>query len=905
MTNDGRELLDQAMRLHGSGHFAAAASLYREILKSEPTHFVALSLLGNICIREGQPDEALSVIGEALLINPRSAEAQMNFGYALTQLDRLEEAAVNFRRAIEIRRDFGEAHSSLAMVLALADRLDEAVAAYRRALEIEPHTAQLHNNLGTALARLGRYEAAVASYRAAIEIDHNSTEYHRHLGFALDQLNRREEALAIFQRAVGLEPTDAQAQCGLGLVASKLGGVEEAIASYRRAIEIEPDLAEAHNGLGTALQAQNQFYEAAVCYERAIVLRPDDALSHYHHRIAMLALDRREQALTSCDRAIALSPDFAGAYDARAAVLIALDRLEDALASYDRAIAISPDYAEACNNRGAALRDLGRQEVALASYDRALALKPDYPEAFRNRGVALLLLERRTEALAGFDRAVELKPDFVEAFINRGIALLELGRRTEALASFERAITLRPDHALARLELCVAQLPTLYRAESEIFEQRAAYARCLLTLKKDIDDGLAKKFATAVGMVQPFYLPYQGYNDRDLQDVYGALVCQGMAARYPQPPYAPPPRSGAPIRIGVVSGFFCNHSNWKVPIKGWVDQLDRQRFEIFGYYTGVEKTRETTAAAALCDRFVQGPLSLAGWRSTILHDPPHVLIYPEIGMHPMSAQLAAQRLARMQCNSWGHPVTSGYRTLDYFLDSDLMEPAGGQHHYTERLVRLPNLSIYYEPVDAAPVALERASLGLRPGAVVYWCGQSLYKYLPQYDVVYPWIMREVGDCQFAFIAHKIPQITSLFQDRLAASFGSFGLHWQKYCVFLPGLHQDEFVQVFGQCDIFLDSIGWSGCNTTLESLAHDLPIVTIEGPLMRGRHSAAILRMMGVTETIVETIGQYIAIASRLGREPSWRTELKQRIADHKHRIYRGHECILALEKFLEAAAPE
>jgi predicted O-linked N-acetylglucosamine transferase (SPINDLY family) len=235
-----------------------------------------------------------------------------------------------------------------------------------------------------------------------------------------------------------------------------------------------------------------------------------------------------------------------------------------------------------------------------------------------------------------------------------------------------------------------------------------------------------------------------------------------------------------------------------------------------------------------------------------------------------------------------------------------MEPADGQQHYTERLVRLPNLSVYYEPVNVVPVEIDRAALGLRSTAVVYWCGQSLFKYLPQYDVIYPRIAQEVGDCQFAFIVHpKAPQITSLFTGRLAAAFSSFGLRWQHHCVFLPRLDQDAFVAVFGLCDVLLDSIGWSGCNTTLESLSYDLPIVTIQGPLMRGRHSAAVFRMMGVTETIAKTISEYVSIAARLAGEPSWRAELKQRVADNKHRIYRDRDCIVGLEKFFEQATRE
>jgi len=126
----------------------------------------------------------------------------------------------------------------------------------------------------------------------------------------------------------------------------------------------------------------------------------------------------------------------------------------------------------------------------------------------------------------------------------------------------------------------------------------------------------------------------------------------------------------------------------------------------------------------MCDRFVHRPLTVDGWRREILADAPHVLIYPGLLMDTMSMQLAAQRLAAVQCNSWGHPETSGMPTLDYFLSSSFMEPPGAEEHYTERLVRLPNLSIYYEPVEVAPVSLTRDDLGLRRGATAFWCGEK-------------------------------------------------------------------------------------------------------------------------------------------------------------------------------------
>jgi predicted O-linked N-acetylglucosamine transferase (SPINDLY family) len=272
-------------------------------------------------------------------------------------------------------------------------------------------------------------------------------------------------------------------------------------------------------------------------------------------------------------------------------------------------------------------------------------------------------------------------------------------------------------------------------------------------------------------------------------------------------------------------------------------------------------------------------------------------------MDKVSAQLAAQRLAPVQCCSWGHPVTSGFPTMDYFISSDLMEPPNAADHYCEQLVRLPNLSIYYEPVDAVSASIDRAQLGLRADAVVYWCCQSLPKYLPQFDEMFARIAAEVPDCQFTFIEFAAGEtVTGMFRTRLERAFAAVGRNAGDHCVFLPRMSPDRFAAAIGQCDVVLDSIGWSGCNSILESLAHNLPIITFAGDMMRGRHSAAILEMMGLRETIARNAAEYVAIASSLGRDEGKRAALSSKIAGNKHRLYRDRECIAALEAFLERA---
>jgi protein O-GlcNAc transferase len=815
------------------------------------------------------------------------------------------QSAAQQATADEPRR--AEALVNQGNVLRQQRRYHEALASYEQAIALEPGSAEAFLSRGNALQELRRFEEALASYDRVISLrpDYADAFYNR--GIALMYLNRLEEALASYEGAIAHSPNYLRAYNNRGNVLQVMRRFEEALASYDQAIAIQPDYVDALYNRSTVLRTLGRFEEAIAGFDRIIALSPGYAEAFNDRGIALGELNRLDDALASFERAVALKPSHAEAFRNRANALRMLDRFAEALASIDRAIAINPDSAEAVTDRANALQELRRYDEALAGYERAIALKPDYAEGYYNRAIALQQLERFDEALASYDKAIALKPDYAEAFNNRGHLLKDEGRQAEALISFQQALALKPDYADAKFGLCMGQLAILYEDEPEIAACRAAYRAALEALRDDVGRRkMPREWASAAASTQPFFLAYQGHNNRDLASLYGSLMCRIMADRYPPAALAPPPRPGERMRLGIVSGFFWHHSVWKIPVRGWLSQIDRRRFQIFGYYTGVKEDAATKEAASLCDRFVQGPLSMDRWREVILEDAPHALIHPDIGMNAVSARLAAQRLAAVQCNSWGHPDTSGFPTIDYFLSSELMEPPDGQEHYTEHLVLLPNLSIYYEPPDRQPVALDRAELGLRPGATVFWCGQSLFKYLPQFDEVFPRIAREAGDCQFAFIRYgQGTHLDELFFRRLERAFASLGLKAADYCVLLPRLNPHRFVAAIGQCDVVLDSIGWSGCNSTLEGLRHDLPIVTMAVSTMRGRHTMAILRRMEVEDTITETVDGYVSTAVRLARDLPWRRAIKDKISRNKHRLYRDTTCVSALEAFLEDAVRE
>jgi protein O-GlcNAc transferase len=260
----------------------------------------------------------------------------------------------------------------------------------------------------------------------------------------------------------------------------------------------------------------------------------------------------------------------------------------------------------------------------------------------------------------------------------------------------------------------------------------------------------------------------------------------------------------------------------------------------------------------------------------------------------------------VQCVAWGQPETTGLPTIDHFLSSELMEPPDGAAYYTENLVRLPNLGLCYMPEKLLPA---RDPVGPGPdagldhaevAAPVFWSGQALYKYLPQYDEVFPRIAAELGACRFVFIGFaKSHAVTDAFRDRIWAAFAAAGLDAGRHVEILPPMSQRDYLDAVARADVLLDTIGWSGGKSTLDCLACNPAIVTWPGRLMRGRHTAAILQRIGCEATIAGSMDQYVSIAVRLAADPAWRSDVRRAVADGKHLAFGDLDYVRALEAFL------
>jgi predicted O-linked N-acetylglucosamine transferase (SPINDLY family) len=124
-------------------------------------------------------------------------------------------------------------------------------------------------------------------------------------------------------------------------------------------------------------------------------------------------------------------------------------------------------------------------------------------------------------------------------------------------------------------------------------------------------------------------------------------------------------------------------------------------------------------------------------------------------------------------------------------------------------------------------------------------------------------------------------------------------------VFLPFVPHAAYLRINRLCDVMLDTLHWSGGNTTLDAIASALPVVTLPGALMRGRQSLGMLRIVGVPELAAGSVDEYVEFALRLGGSAEERDAFSRRIEAGRAALFGRAEPIRALEDLLERVAGE
>lgn len=670
------------------------------------------------------------------------------------------------------------------------------------------------------------------------------------------------------------------------------GKIEQAIELYRRILALEPASPDALHFFGLACYQQGDPATARASLERSIALNPRSAAYRANYAAVLLHQGDAAGAIVQGREAVRLDPALGAARTNLGLALLGAGAVDEAVEQLRLARGAEPESAEIRNALGSALKAQGRLPEAIAEYRVALWLAPGYAEAHNNLGLALEE-QKSGEGLRHFRAALALRPAFKEAQVNLAAALGERSLVAEADEAYARAEALDPSDGGARLRRALL-LPVIAPSREGLAEARRRYAEALARLLDDpprLADPLSEVGQTG------FYLAYHGEDDRPLQENLARLyerACPSLLYTAPHCEGSARPKPGRPLRLGFVSRFFGDHA------VGWCfgdmpKGLRRDAFRIVLFSIGGGGSAWREIAAHADEAAVLPGYDLASAREQIAAKELDILVYPDIGIEPMTYFLAFARLAPVQCVAGGHPVTTGLRNLDYFISHAGSEPPEAAAHYSETLVRLAGSSTLYRRPEVRQPLQGRAAFGLPEGAHIYLCPQSLFKFHPDFDEALAAILRGDPAGRLAIFEGPYPEWHALLLAR-------FGMSMPDLCdrvQVLPRLPKEDFLNVVALADVMLDTFHFGGGNTSYQALALGTPVVTLPGAYNRGRITAYLYAQMGVGEAVAASPRDYVRIALALGRDPERRGALSARIRETSHALFDNAPGLAELEAFL------
>lgn len=780
-------------------------------------------------------------------------------------------------------------------------RYDEAEKIYREVLAAEPNQFDALHLLGVLAHQTGRSQEAAYLLGKALLIDSSDVSALCNVAEIYRVLGRFGDGRSCCDQAIRLKPDHAAGYLNKGLLCEAQGEVDDARICYETAISLAPSEWRAYSALGALSIRAGDRKRARECYESALSIRPaqPDVLC----ALGALLIEKGEptNAVGRLQEALAINSELAEGHFHLGNAFVALGRLVEASASYRRAIEVRPGFADAYVNLANLHKDAGAIDLARELYETALTIDANHVDAHFNYGELLRQEHRLEEALAHCQRAVELAPNLAYVHNGLGHVLADQDQHQEALACFCRVLEIDPTFVDARWAYAMTQLPWIYEAAGDMPLCRSALKLAISELEQWFGGNLPTTGFNAVGVRQPFLLAYQEQENREPLMKYGELCARLMQQWQTREGLRPASHRGnGRPRVGIVSAHICNHSVWKAILKGWFQWLDTERVELLAFHLSPKVDAETAFAESHARHFEFGARSLKQWADTILSHEPDVLIYPEIGMDPMTVKLASLRLAPVQAASWGHPETTGLPTIDYYLSAEDFEPEGAQQYYSEELVILPHLGCAYEPRIAEAAEPDWSNLGVAPDRPIFVCPGSAFKYTPPYDAVLVAIARRLPSCQFLFfISPHGAERTHKLRMRVSNSFRVAGLDPARHLIFAPWLSTPYFYGLLRRSHVVLDTIGFSGFNTAIQAAEQGLPIVTREGRFMRGRFASGILRRMGLGDLVAQTEEQYIDLAVRLVSDERLLEQTRERMIASRDVLFNDQIPVHALEQFV------
>lgn len=88
-------------------------------------------------------------------------------------------------------------------------------------------------------------------------------------------------------------------------------------------------------------------------------------------------------------------------------------------------------------------------------------------------------------------------------------------------------------------------------------------------------------------------------------------------------------------------------------------------------------------------------------------------------------------------------------------------------------------------------------------------------------------------------------------------------------IFYPVKEKEDHLRRIQLSDIALDTAIFNGHTTTIDAMWAGIPLITVTGDTAQGRVATSILKTMGLSQLVANTLEEAVEIAVELGNNPT------------------------------------
>ena len=486
-----------------------------------------------------------------------------------------------------------------------------------------------------------------------------------------------------------------------------------------------------------------------------------------------------------------------------------------------------------------------------------------------------------------------------KTLFERAVALDQLRRWPEALPLLRRARAIAPEDE--RIWLALRSHLLMFRRYEEAFEDfRAFEPRASLSAA-----------VVAAGLFSARIAPGSEYEDKylplALEWPYGKGEVRYAGSTLSLAEYFDVPRSAlyrlhrsynalrqeervnapdlaarrghasTPVRIGYLSANFRDHVMGRLMLEVF-SRHDRDRFAIHAYSLTKRELEDSLSEAFRqhCDAFVRlDALDNRAAAQRIADDGLDLLVDLMSRSGSSRPGILLHKPAPVIITHLGSHGPVGLEQVDYKLSDQHVDLDDATRYQIERPLPLATCVLPVRRVEPSADGPSRTELGIAQDAVVFGVFVSLVKLSPRCLKLWQEILERVPRGVLAFSPHRARE-RPLYVRRLE----SFGITAERI-VFIPCTRKDADDRArYRLIDVVLDTMPYTGGDTTAAALDMHVPVVTRVGERAAERMTWSLLAHLDVTETAARTDDEYVTIACRLGTDASWRAAIAAAIAE-------------------------